>query len=145
MPFSVPMIWREQQNQFNDCYFCQTKIAGFTVKTRHMIDYPVVPSASKPIPHSEELPVPKPPEDKTPLDQSDDNSISSDECHQMDEEYLPTLSDKDIHLINQGDLNDLVRDLYLSKSQSELLTSRLKQWNLVDDDVRITSFRKRNL
>jgi hypothetical protein len=145
MPFSVPMIWREQQNHFNDCYFCQTKIAGFTVNTRHMIDYPVVPSASKPIPHSEELPVPKPPEDKTLLDQSDDNSISSDECHQMDEEYLPTLSDKDIHLINQGDLNDLVRDLYLSKSQSELLTSRLKQWNLVDDDVRITSFRKRNL
>ena len=41
-------------------------------------------------------------------------------------------------------MNDLVRDLYLSKSQSELLTSRLKQWNLVDEDVRITSFRKRS-
>ena len=41
-------------------------------------------------------------------------------------------------------LNDLARDLYLSKQQSELLASRLKQWNLVQEDVRITSFRNRN-
>ena len=34
--------------------------------------------------------------------------------------------------------------MYLSKQQSELLASRLKQWNLVQEDVRITSFRNRN-
>ena len=48
------------------------------------------------------------------------------------------------HWITQEDLNDLARDLYLSKQQSELLASRLKQWNLVQKDVRITSFRNRN-
>ena len=47
-------------------------------------------------------------------------------------------------MITQEDLNDLARDLYLSKQQSELLASRLKQWNLVQEDVRITSFRNRN-
>ena len=48
------------------------------------------------------------------------------------------------HWITQEDLNGLARDLYLSKQQSELLASRLKQWNLVQEDVRITSFRNRN-
>ena len=48
------------------------------------------------------------------------------------------------HWITQKDLNDLARDLYLSKQQSELLASRLKQWNLVQENVKITSFRNRN-
>ena len=39
---------------------------------------------------------------------------------------------------------NLDRDLYLSKQLSELLVSRLKPWNLVKEDVRITSFRNRN-
>ena len=34
--------------------------------------------------------------------------------------------------------------MYLSKQQSELLVSLLKQWNQVQEDVRITSFRSRN-
>ena len=37
-----------------------------------------------------------------------------------------------------------LNDLYLSKQQSELLASRLKQRNLVQEDVRITSFRNLN-
>ena len=48
------------------------------------------------------------------------------------------------HLITQPELNDLVRDLTLTKQQSELLASRLGEWNLLDVDVRITSFRKRS-
>ena len=48
------------------------------------------------------------------------------------------------HWITQEDLNDLTRDLYLSKQQSEILASRLKQWNLIQEDVRITSFRNWN-
>ena len=48
------------------------------------------------------------------------------------------------HWITQENLNDPTRDLYLSKQQSELLASRLKQCNLVQEDARITSFRNRN-
>ena len=44
---------------------------------------------------------------------------------------------------NQEDINDLVRELSLTKSNAELLISRLKQWDLLDDSVRIISQRKR--
>ena len=34
-------------------------------------------------------------------------------------------------------------ELGLAKSNAELLTSRLKQWNLLDSSVRVTEQRKR--
>ena len=46
--------------------------------------------------------------------------------------------------INQERLNDLVRDLYLSKEKAEILGSRLQQWNLLELGTTILSFRSRN-
>ncbi|CAI9737816.1 Hypothetical predicted protein [Octopus vulgaris] len=54
------------------------------------------------------------------------------------------VSDKTPHLIAQPEFNDLVRDLTLTKQQSEVLVLRLEQWNLLDKDARITIFRKRS-
>ena len=45
---------------------------------------------------------------------------------------------------NQEDTNDLIREMALTKSNVELLISRLKQWDLLDEGVRITSQRKRH-
>ncbi|XP_074027684.1 uncharacterized protein [Leptinotarsa decemlineata] len=45
------------------------------------------------------------------------------------------------HLIN---INHLIRDLNLLKCKAELLASRLKQWNLLHSDVRISHQRKRH-
>lgn len=39
------------------------------------------------------------------------------------------------HMIIQAELNDLARDLNLSKSKAELLGSRLQQWRLVHYDL----------
>ena len=39
-------------------------------------------------------------------------------------------------LIGQKDLNDFCRDLVLTKDKSQLLGSRLKQWNLLQADKR---------
>ena len=36
------------------------------------------------------------------------------------------------HFPSQQKVDDLVRDLGLTKSNAELLTSRLKEWNLLD-------------
>ena len=47
------------------------------------------------------------------------------------------------HLIHQSELNDLVRDLNLTKNQVEILGSRLQEWNLLSDATRISIFRTR--
>ena len=44
---------------------------------------------------------------------------------------------------NQKDIIDLIREMALAKSNVELLVYRLKQWDLLDNGVRITSQRKR--
>jgi len=39
-------------------------------------------------------------------------------------------------------LNGLIRDLDLPKNKAELLGSRLQQWNLLKENVRISVYRK---
>ncbi|UYV61768.1 hypothetical protein LAZ67_1006437 [Cordylochernes scorpioides] len=62
MPFAVPMIWREPKDHSSDCYFCLTKTKGITSISRHTVEYPDLPSAMRPVPHSDILPVQQPPE-----------------------------------------------------------------------------------
>ena len=45
---------------------------------------------------------------------------------------------------NQGQLNDLVRDLNLSKESSELLASRLDEHDVLDSETKISFYRNRN-
>ena len=47
-------------------------------------------------------------------------------------------------LINQRMLNDLVRDLTLTKGKAEILGSCLKQWNLLEEGTKISKFRLRH-
>ena len=58
LKFGIPMIWHEPPNHFDDCYFCMTKLVGYNKKNRKNILYPSIPSATRPIPHSCENPVP---------------------------------------------------------------------------------------
>ena len=46
------------------------------------------------------------------------------------------------HFPNHAELNDLIRVLGLTKSKTELLTSWLKQWNLLDKSCRVTKQRQ---
>lgn len=146
MPFGVPMIWRESTNHSTDCYFCMTKISGFSRKNKHKIKYPDIPSAIKPVLHSIDIPIPKPPSDwEQYLNSSDEiieegiagPSTSSDSDYDFRSNVEP-------HLITQTELNDLVRDLNLSKQKSELLGSRLQEWNLLDKNTKISVFRNRH-
>ena len=147
--FAVPMVWREPRNHADDCYFCLTNITGFNASSKKKVKYPNLRSAMRPVPHSDDLPVPTPPVNKDLLSSSDEempsreDSAESVSLEDIEFTYSGT-SGNELHWITQEDLNDLARDLYLSKQQSELLASRLKQWNLVQEDVRITSFRNRN-
>ena len=78
MPFAVPMIWREPKDHTTDCYFCLTKIAGFTSKNKSRTVYPDLPSAICPVPHSGELLVPtRPAVDEMNVGESDASEQSS--------------------------------------------------------------------
>ena len=61
MPFAIPMVWREPPDHDSECYFCLINITCVTAKSKHAVQYPNLPSAIRSVPHSAELPVPKPP------------------------------------------------------------------------------------
>ena len=95
------------------------------------------------MPHSNQLPVPIPTRCQNPV--SADESTTYEDNTTIDDHVLNSnLEDKKPFYPNQKDLNDLIRDLGLAKSNAELLTSRLKQWNLLDASVQITEQRKRH-
>lgn len=143
MKFGIPRIWREPTNHTNDCYFCMVDPSKRRRgRNAPALQYPDIPSSIAPVPHSSELPIPSPPE----RDLASEMSSSDNENGISEEEYNPRGSGevRQPYFPNQNDLNDLVRDLGLTKANAELLTSRLQQWNLLHDSVLVTSQRKRH-
>ncbi len=58
MRFAIPMVLREPKNHVDDCYFCALNLKGINRKNRQTLAYHNLASAIRPVPHSEELPVP---------------------------------------------------------------------------------------
>ena len=139
MLFLAPMVWHEPKNHFKDCYFCMTNIAGFTKKNKSKITYPNCESARKPVPHDETNQPPVPPADMT------DTSSSEESTSDMYGDMSVPDADNSPHLLGQAELNDLVRDLKLTKKKAELLGSRLQERNLLKPDTKISHFRSRHM
>jgi len=59
-------------------------------------------------------------------DDDDDDVGQANNNVDCDPTFAGASSSNEPHLLTQGDLNDIVRDLSLSKKQAELLGSRLK-------------------
>ena len=154
LKFGISMIWREPAHRFDDCYFCMTNLVGYNKKNRKNILYPPIPSATRPIPHSDKNPVPvfkelpdipilaaslapEPvPEELTESDLNpesleNDNDIDYHECSSEPNRF------------NQDDLSDLIRDLNLSKKSAELLASRLQERNFLQAKTNVTFYRNR--
>ena len=61
----------------------------------------------------------------------------------MEENFENNYDGRNLHLLDQSDLSDIFRDANLNKEQSELIASRLKQFNLLKKDTRVTFYRNR--
>lgn len=79
-----------------------------------------------PMLHCHELSVSTPPR-REQLSSEDDSNSDEDEIN--DPDFRGAAEERNPYYPNQIELNDLTRDLALTKSNAELLPSRLKQWN----------------
>lgn len=139
MRFAVPMVWREGKDHITDCYFCLTNLKGINRKNKQHVKYPDVPSATKPIPHSSDLPVPVP--NVFTVCSSDTESIITTNAADSDE-YRPQEVNQPVPF-TQAELNDLTRDLNLSKESAQLLGSRLREKNLLSPGTTFYWYRHR--
>ena len=151
LSFGVPMIWREPQNHFDDCYFCAINLKGINRKNRKHLKYPSLPSAIRPVPHSEEVPVPEfksfpnlTDVECVPLNVSGDLDQSEDDPDFDDQDFDDQDLSSQPKQFDQGELNDLVRDLNLSKKSAELLASRLSEKNLLQKGTKVSFYRNRD-
>lgn len=80
----------------------------------------------------------------TSVENDNSQPSTSGQCVDEDEDFEFEGIVNEPHLITKEDLNDLVWDLNLSKKQSELLGSRLKEWNLLHHDTKVSYFRNRD-
>ena len=143
MSFAVPMIWREPTDHVNGCNFCFTPSIKkkFNRKNKYLCEYPSIPSAIRPVPHSNEQPAPKLCE---VVLSSLDNTESTEEfsifkpCTSRNEKFGVNTCEP--ISINDSELSDLASDLNLPNVKAELLASRLKQLNLLQSGVNICSF-----
>jgi hypothetical protein len=123
MPFTVPVVWRWQKEHLTNCYFCLTKIDGHNSKPKH----------------DDSLPIPKPPQQWTLLEEEPTSTSPEDKprpsCSSVDPGF-PGLTVP--NLISQSELDDLMRDLNLSKIQAELLASLLQEWNLLQQSAKVS-------
>ena len=115
---------------------------GVTKKNKWAIVCPNIPPALRPVSHGEGISVPKPSKEFTIDSDDEDEGEWTSGSPEPPASTEPHVSDgrssaPQPHILTQDELSDLVRDLELSKSKTELLGSRLKQWNLLEKNVRI--------
>ena len=105
------MIWREPADHVTDCYFCLTKIKGFSKKNKSKIVYPSCQSALKPVPHGTDIPIPKAPSlEVFERPESSSEADSSSEVTSSDFKLVAASSNTQV-FINQSMLKNFVRDL----------------------------------
>lgn len=138
LPFLEPVNWLPLRvHRENNCYFCLSKTRGYHFKTRQYIKYANVDNVIKTVLRQKNDAVPKFVTDISPY--LAESEPSSTQVVSPVSEYVPPEGELiKQHFVSQGEFHDLVRDLELSKRQTEILGSRMKQWNHLQENVNIT-------
>ena len=115
-------------------------ISGVNRKNKQHVKYPDVPSAIKPVPHGPGIPVPEPPGAISEMECS-----SSTESEESDQDtWNAEQSTLEPKPLTQFQLNDLTRDLNLTKESAQLLGSRLRECNLLAPSTTYFWYRNRD-
>ena len=72
------------------------------------------------------------------------NETNSEKFISANSTYFEYNITEDSILFSEKDLNNLIKDLYFYKKKAELLALRLKQQNMVEKNVKVNYYRKRN-
>ena len=125
------MVWREPKEHLTDCYFCLANTKGIEKKNRQNFSYPSTPSAIRPVLHSDEFP---PPVFNGFLSSEDEETESEDSSAESKKAFTQQF--------NQSELNDLVRDLDLTKQAAEILASRLNEKHVLHSSAKVSFYKK---
>lgn len=137
--FGVPMIWIDPQSHSSDnCYACANKFAKLH---KSATVYKSVASAQLPVPHSDNIPVPKCP---SPTAESIAPTINSVPESSFSMYQPPEAETQCDHIeISQARLNTMVRQLKLSQREAICLAQHLRSVNILAKNVKVYGYRKR--
>jgi hypothetical protein len=109
------------------------------MQPKHETEYPSILSALKPVPHDDSMLVLEPPEEYT-MDSEPELQEASPEAGTSitEDQDFSAYSTIELHFITQAELNDLVWDLNCPKTKAQLLGSKLQQWNLLENGVKVS-------
>jgi len=112
LSFGIPMVWREQKNHSDDCYFCSCNVIGYNSKWQHSISYPNLQSVIRPIPHGSNIPVPKLPATFEEILCSFEDVVIPEPVNESSSDFEDDTGPK---FLSQEEVTDLVRELNLPK------------------------------
>jgi hypothetical protein len=127
----------------NQAYFCSCNVKGYNTEKKMEITYPNIRSATLPVPHGPEIPIPSRPENFDLFSPVPDCEIAGSEESDCDSQAETTA--KKVELFTQIEMSDLVRELGLPKDLAEILESRLceKTWLALGRSTIGTNIEKR--
>lgn len=136
MTFGVPVIWTDPGNHDPDnCYVCANPASGINRSKTRKLEYKGVKSATRPIPHSDVVPVPtRPSLTEEYIPPTFDSMLEASTS-----EYQPSIVQRTCnHIeISQHRLNVMARQLKLSQTRQIILAQHLNAVNILAPDVRI--------
>ena len=150
MRFGIPMVWQKPKNHHGNCHFCMADMSGWNQHKKSW-HYPNIDSAIRLVAHCKEVPIPVfislpdllPDELDLKTAENEDRDSNCSSCRNYSDTSLAAerhSQENKPKPFTQGQLNDLVHDLGLSKEASEILASRLEH-NILDSQTKITFYR----